>query len=138
MRGRIRLIWSWCSTSHESLLDRLVRFGQTVKSAGSFQGPGARLPPGGAGIRAGQGSFAPARRAGGSSERLAPANRVNRPASNQRPDFIGGSFVDRHTRRNVRRVAIYFVVAALLFKWVVDQSRNPRATRRVDATRKRT
>jgi hypothetical protein len=32
----------------------------------------------------------------------------------------------------------YSVVAALLFKWVVDLSRDPQATRRVDATRKRT
>jgi len=32
----------------------------------------------------------------------------------------------------------YSVVAALLFKWVVDLSRDPQARRRVDATRKRT
>jgi hypothetical protein len=91
-RGRIRLIWSWCSTSHGSLLDRLVWFGQTVKSAGSFHGPGARIPLGGAGIRTGQGGFAPARRVGGPSARLALVTRVSRPASHQRPSFIAGSY----------------------------------------------
>jgi hypothetical protein len=53
----MRRILSWWAAIQESLLAFDVRLGQTVRSAGSFHGPGAFCMPFGAGIGFGQGFF---------------------------------------------------------------------------------
>ena len=101
--------------NHGSLFDRLVWLGHTVKSAGSFQGPGSPLPARGSGdSAAGHGGFARIDQRVDRRRWLPPAvtKSDSRPASHQFREFIGASFDMEAAAKRVRTALLNHALLA--------------------------